>query len=57
MAKLAPVRDDPHCLVPNTNPNDSSGAFTTDDTGFIAKGARCAWEITQTRRKYYMIAK
>ena len=57
MAKLAPVRDDPHCLVPNTNPNDSSGAFTTDDTGFIAKGTRCAWEITQTRRKHYMIAK
>jgi len=57
MAKLAPVRDDPHCLVPNTNPNDSSGAFTTDDTGFIAKGIQRTWEITQTQRQYYLIAK
>jgi len=57
MAKLAPVRDDPHCLVPNTNPNDSSGAFTTDDTGFIAKGIERTSEITQTQRQYYLIAK
>jgi uncharacterized cupin superfamily protein len=30
--------------------------FTTGDTFFIAKGTRCVWEITETLKKFYMIA-
>lgn len=30
--------------------------FTAGDTFFIAKGAKCTWEITQTLRKFYFIA-
>ena len=30
--------------------------LTTGDTFFIAKGSKCIWEITETFRKYYMIA-
>lgn len=30
--------------------------FTAGDTFFIAKGTKCTWEITETLRKFYMIA-
>lgn len=30
--------------------------FTKGDTFFIEKGTPCVWEITETLRKYYMIA-
>jgi len=30
--------------------------FTSGDTFFIAKGTPCVWEITETLRKFYMIA-
>ncbi len=30
--------------------------FTAGDTFFIAKGAACTWENTETLRKFYMIA-
>ena len=33
-----------------------SETFTAGDTFFIAKGAACTWEITETLRKFYMIA-
>ena len=40
-----------------TNPEDgTSDTFTPGDTFFIPKGAPCIWEITETLRKYYMIA-
>ncbi|WP_159090214.1 cupin domain-containing protein [Ruegeria sp. Alg231-54] len=34
----------------------STQTFTGGDTFFIAKGTPCTWEITQTLRKFYMIA-
>ena len=33
-----------------------SETFTAGDTFFIAKGTPCVWEITETLRKFYMIA-
>ena len=30
--------------------------FTAGDSFFIAKGASCTWEITETLRKFYFIA-
>ena len=39
--------------------NDESGeveTFKAGDTFFIAKGARCTWEITETLRKFYFIS-
>lgn len=39
--------------------DDKSGVaetFTTGDSFFIAKGAKCTWEITETLRKFYFIA-
>ena len=33
-----------------------SETFAAGDTFFIAKGTPCTWEITQTLRKFYMIA-
>lgn len=30
--------------------------FGPGDTFFVAKGAKCVWEITETLRKFYMIA-
>jgi uncharacterized cupin superfamily protein len=39
-----------------TNADGSSDTFTAGDTFFIAKGTRCTWKITETLRKYYMIA-
>jgi uncharacterized cupin superfamily protein len=34
----------------------TSEIFTAGDTFFMPKGTRCIWEITETLRKYYMIA-
>ncbi|MDP6190079.1 MAG: cupin domain-containing protein, partial [Gammaproteobacteria bacterium] len=39
-----------------TNADGSSDTFSQGDTFFIAKGTQCIWEITETLRKYYMIA-
>ena len=33
-----------------------SETFTAGDTFFIAKGTPCIWEVTETLRKFYMIA-
>ena len=33
-----------------------SETFTAGDTFFVAKGTPCTWEITETLRKFYMIA-
>ena len=42
--------------VTMTNADGSSGTFTAGDTFFIAKGTKCIWEVTETLRKFYMIA-
>ncbi|MEJ2015451.1 MAG: cupin domain-containing protein [Limibacillus sp.] len=39
-----------------TREDGSSETFTKGDHFFIAKGTKCVWEITETLRKYYMIA-
>jgi uncharacterized cupin superfamily protein len=39
-----------------THKDGRAEVFTAGDTFFIAKGSYCIWEITQTLRKYYMIA-
>jgi len=39
-----------------TNADGEKQTFTAGDTFFIAKGAKCVWEITETLRKFYMIA-
>ena len=39
-----------------THADGRSETFASGDTFFIAKGSPCIWEITQTLRKYYMIA-
>ena len=36
--------------------NGQAETFTTGDTFFIAKGSSVVWEITETLRKYYLIA-
>lgn len=36
--------------------NGNSETFTSGDVFFIAKGTRCTWHITETLRKFYMIA-
>jgi uncharacterized cupin superfamily protein len=36
--------------------DERSETFTAGDTFFIAKGTPCIWEITETLRKFYMIA-
>ena len=33
-----------------------SETFSAGDTFFIARGTTCVWEITETLRKFYMIA-
>ena len=42
--------------VTMTNADGSSDTFTAGDTFFIAKGTQCVWEVTETLRKFYMIA-
>lgn len=39
-----------------THPDGRAETFRTGDTFFIAKGSACIWEITETLRKFYMIA-
>lgn len=39
-----------------TGADGTAETFTKGDTFFIAKGTKCTWEITETLRKFYMIA-
>lgn len=39
-----------------THPDGRAETFRAGDTFFIAKGSPCVWEITETLRKFYMIA-
>jgi len=39
-----------------TDAEGRSDTFRAGDTFFIPKGTRCVWEITETLRKFYMIA-
>ena len=39
-----------------TDQNGSAETFTTGDTFFVAKGSKVTWEITETLRKFYLIA-
>ena len=40
-----------------TDPESGNAeTFTAGDTFFVPKGTPCIWEITETLRKYYMIA-
>ena len=39
-----------------TNADGQSETFTAGDTFFIPKGPKCTWQITDTLRKFYMIA-
>ena len=39
-----------------TNADGTSETFTSGDTFFISKGTKCTWHITETLRKFYMIA-
>lgn len=42
--------------VTMTDADGTSQTFTAGDTFFIPKGTKCVWEITETLRKFYMIA-
>jgi uncharacterized cupin superfamily protein len=39
-----------------TDAEGKAETFTAGDTFFVAKGAKCTWQITETLRKFYMIA-
>ncbi len=39
-----------------THPDGNAETFTAGDTFFVEKGSRLIWEITETLKKYYMIA-
>jgi len=39
-----------------TNADGQSETFTSGDVFFIPKGTKCTWHITETLRKFYMIA-
>ena len=39
-----------------TPEGEESMIFVPGDTFFIPKGTPCVWEITETLKKYYMIA-
>jgi len=39
-----------------TNADGQSDTFTAGDVFFIPKGTKCTWHITETLRKFYMIA-
>ena len=39
-----------------TNADGQSETFTSGDVFFIPKGTKCTWHITETVRKFYMIA-
>jgi uncharacterized cupin superfamily protein len=39
-----------------TSADAQAEIFTAGDTFFIAKGTKCTWHITETMKKFYMIA-
>lgn len=39
-----------------TDPKGHAETFTPGDTFFVPKGTKCVWHITETLRKFYMIA-
>jgi len=39
-----------------TDAEGEKQTFTAGDSFFIPKGTKCVWEITETLRKFYMIA-
>ena len=39
-----------------TNEDGHAETFTAGDTFFVAKGTRCTWHITETLKKFYLIA-
>ncbi len=39
-----------------THADGRAETFGPGDTLFIAKGTTCVWEITETLRKFYMVA-
>jgi uncharacterized cupin superfamily protein len=39
-----------------THADGETETFTAGDTFFIPKGAKCTWHVTETLRKYYLIA-
>ncbi len=39
-----------------TNAAGQAETFTSGDVFFIPKGTKCTWHITETLRKFYMIA-
>ena len=39
-----------------TNADGQAETFTSGDVFYIPKGTKCIWEITETLRKFYMIA-
>ncbi len=39
-----------------TGADGQAETFTAGDSFFIAKGTKCTWEITDTLKKFYMIA-
>ena len=39
-----------------TNAEGQAETFTSGDVFFIPKGTKCTWHITETLRKFYMIA-
>jgi len=39
-----------------TDAEGHAETFTAGDTFFVAKGTKCTWHITETLRKFYMIA-
>lgn len=42
--------------VTMTDADGKTQTFTAGDSFFIAKGTKCIWEITETLKKFYMIA-
>lgn len=39
-----------------TNADGHTETFTSGDSFFVAKGTKCTWHITETLKKFYMIA-
>ena len=39
-----------------TNADGEADTYTSGDVFFIPKGTKCTWEITETLRKFYLIA-
>ena len=54
-----PVHEMMTVLAGSVTVTDAEGraeTYTPGDTFFIPKGAPCTWQITETLRKFYMIA-